>query len=118
MQVETVTTSDGTLLRAVRSTLRDARAAYLCVAFVHERCLQLLRAELDGLRRRKARARLLVTTTFRTTTPSALSLASRLGLEVRVLNPGVGRTYHPKLYLGEGDGVSRAVSGSANLTGC
>ncbi|HET8539751.1 MAG TPA: phospholipase D family protein [Anaeromyxobacter sp.] len=83
MHVETVTTSDRTLLHAVRSTLETAEEAFLCVAF-----------------------------------PSALSMASGLGLDVRVLNPGSGRTFHPKLYLGlHQAGAAQAVIGSANLTG-
>ena len=117
VQVETVTTSDGSLLAAVRTTLGAANEALLCVAFVQERGLQLLRRELEALRRRQARTRLLVTTTFGTTPAAALSLATRLGAEVRVLNPGARRTYHPKLYLGQGAGTARAVIGSANLTG-
>jgi hypothetical protein len=63
------------------------------------------------------RSRLLVTTTFQTTSPSALAMASGLGLDVRVLNPGSGRTFHPKLYLGTGVSGANAVIGSANLTG-
>jgi hypothetical protein len=44
-------------------------------------------------------------------------MARGLGLEVRVLNPGSGRTFHPKLYLGAGTRGAGAVIGSANLTG-
>jgi HKD family nuclease len=117
VRVETVTTSDQTLLSAVRSTLQDAEEAFLCVAFVQEKGLHLLEPELAALQRRKARARLLVTTTFQTTSPGALGMAARLGLEVRVLNPGAGKTFHPKLYLASGAGEARAVIGSANLTG-
>ncbi len=117
MNVETVTTTDRSLLGAVRATLDAAREAFLCVAFVQEKGLHLLERELDGLRQRKVRSRLLVTTTFQTTSPSALAMASQLGLDVRVLNPGSGKTFHPKLYLGvDGDGA-QAVIGSANLTG-
>ncbi|ABC83631.1 phospholipase D family protein [Anaeromyxobacter dehalogenans] len=116
MNVETVTTSDRSLLHAVRATLNDAEEAFLCVAFVQEKGLHLLQNELEALRARNARSRLLVTTTFQTTTPSALSMAAGLGLDVRVLNPG-GRTFHPKLYLGSSRVVARAVVGSANLTG-
>lgn len=113
MRVETVTTNDQTLLAAVRSTLQRAEEAFLCVAFVQEKALHLLEPELAGLQRRKARTRLLVTTTFQTTNPGALGMATRLGLEVRVLNPGAGRTFHPKLYLGKGE-EAQAVIGSAN----
>lgn len=67
MEVRTVTTSDRSLLHAVRSTLDQAQEAFLCVAFVQERGLHLLERELEGLQRRKAPARLLVTTTFQTT---------------------------------------------------
>lgn len=116
MDVETVTTSDRTLLHAVRSTLETADEAFLCVAFVQEKGLHLLEKELEGLQRRGARRRLLVTTTFKTTSPAALSMASGLGLDVRVLNPGSGRTFHPKLYLGFNQASAQAVIGSANLT--
>lgn len=44
-------------------------------------------------------------------------MASQLGIDVRILNPGSGRTFHPKLYLGSNRSESRAVIGSANLTG-
>lgn len=117
MRVETVTTSDQTLLAAVRATLKRAEDAFLCVAFVQEKGLHLLEPELAELQRRKARTRLLVTTTFQTTSPGALGMATRLGLEVRVLNPGAGKTFHPKLYLGNGGSEAQAVIGSANLTG-
>ncbi len=42
MHVETVTTSDRSLLQAVRSTLESADDAFLCVAFVQEKGLHLL----------------------------------------------------------------------------
>jgi len=117
LHVETVTTSDRSLLHAVRSTLDGAEEAFLCVAFVQEKGLHLLERELDALQRRKVRSRLLVTTTFQTTSPSALAMADQLGLDVRILNPGSGRTFHPKLYLGSSSAGALAVIGSANLTG-
>jgi hypothetical protein len=117
MEVATVTTSDRSLLRAVRTTLDKAQEAFLCVAFVQEKGLHLLEKELDSLRLRKAHVRLLVTTTFQTTDASALAMAQGLGVDVRVLNPGSGRTFHPKLYLGAAADGARAVIGSANLTG-
>jgi hypothetical protein len=117
VEVETVTTSDRSLLHAVRATLDDAEEAFLCVAFVQEKGIHLLEKELDGLRRRQAHSRLLVTTTFQTTSDSALAMAHRLGVDVRILNPGSGRTFHPKLYLGNAGQGAQAVIGSANLTG-
>lgn len=117
MDVTTVTTSDRSLLHAVRGTLAEAEEAFLCVAFVQEKGLHLLELELDALRRRGGGAKLLVTTTFATTSGSALGMARGLGLDVRVLNPGSGSTFHPKLYLGRAGPRARAVIGSANLTG-
>ncbi|WP_243337512.1 phospholipase D family protein [Anaeromyxobacter soli] len=117
MQVATVTTSDRSLLGAVRGTLATAEDAFLCVAFVQEKGVHLVEKELEALRKRRGRARLLVTTTFQTTSAPALGMAARLGLEVRVLNPGSGSTFHPKLYLGRNGARARAVIGSANLTG-
>lgn len=115
MRVATVSTSDGSLLRGVRETLSTSDSALLCVAFVHERGLGLIKRELEALRGRGAHTRLLVTTTFDDDPGPALGAAAELGCEVKVLNPG-GRSYHPKLYLGAGGQGSSAVIGSANLT--
>lgn len=117
MDVETVTTSDRSLLRAVRGTLDGAEEALLCVAFVQQRGVHLVEKELKALAARGARARLVVTTTFDATTQAALGTAHGLGVRVRVLNPGSGSTFHPKIYLGTGGGRAQAVVGSANLTG-
>ena len=117
MEVATVTTSDRSLLHAVRVALSNVDEAFLCVAFVQEKGIHLLEKELDALKRRSVCARLLVTTAFQTTSSSALSMASGLGLDVRILNPGSGRTFHPKLYLGHAGKGAQAVIGSANLTG-
>ena len=117
MEIATVTTADHGLLRAVRTVLGEADDALLCVAFVQERGLHLLEHELELRHARRATTRLLVTTTFQTTSFAALAVARRLGVEVRVLNPGAGRTFHPKVYLGLAGDRSRAVIGSANLTG-
>jgi len=117
VRVATVTTSDRSLLHAVRSTLTGAEEALLCVAFVQEKGIHLLEKELESLHRRRAPARLLVTTTFKTTSMPALGMARKLGLAVRVLNPGSGSTFHPKLYLGRTGRSASAVIGSANLTG-
>jgi len=117
MDVATVTTSDRSLLNAVRGTLDGADQALLCVAFVQQRGVHLVEKELKALAARGAAARLVVTTTFETTTQAALGMARGIGVEVRVLNPGSGSTYHPKLYLGSRGGQAQAVVGSANLTG-
>jgi len=117
MDVETVTTSDRSLLRAVRGTLDGASEVLLCVAFVQPRGLHLVEKELRALASRRARPRLLVTTTFEANPQAALGLAHSFGVEVRVLNPGSGSTYHPKLYLGSRGEQAQAVVGSANLTG-
>jgi len=117
VNVETVTTVDLGFLHAVRDTLREAEEVYVCVAFAHERGVRLLADELDALRKRRARVRMLVTTAFDRAgaTGAALAVASGYGVEVRVHNHA-GGTYHPKLYLGIGRTEARAVIGSANLT--
>ncbi len=117
MDVETVTTSDRSLLRAVRGTLHGADEALLCVAFVQPRGLHLVEKELRALAARRVRPRLLVTTTFEAKPEAALGLASSFGVEVRVLNPGSGSTFHAKLYLGSRGEQAQVVVGSANLTG-
>lgn len=114
MLVETSSTHDGSLLRSIRRTLDEADEALLAVAFVSESGIHLIRKQLKRL---GPRTRLLVTTTFGTTSPAALSMAADLGADVRTLNPGSG-TYHPKAFLTRGDdGDASAVVGSSNLTG-
>ena len=113
MQASTLTTSNDALLGAVRETLRGAERAQLCVAFVSMEGVQLLRPELKEL---GSRARLLVTTVFRSTSPDALDEAAALGVEVATLNPGGSRTYHPKLYVARRGLSLDAVIGSANMT--
>ena len=117
MKVETVTTADRSLLPAVRRVLGDAEQALLCVAFVQEKGLRLIAQELKALGARGKAPRLLVTTTFQATPDPALAMACSLGMQVRVLNPGSGQTYHPKMYLGRSARHLDAVIGSPNLTG-
>jgi len=113
VQVQTATTADGSLLRAVRETLHRADEAHLCVAFASEQGVHLLGRELKRL---GGHAHLLVTTTFGTTTPAALNMAIDLGVDLGVPNPG-GGTFHPKLYVSRWGDHAAAVIGSANLTG-
>ena len=113
MQATTLTTTDDALLRGVREALRGAERAQLCVAFVSMEGVQLLRPEMKEL---GSRARLLVTTVFRSTSPDALDEAAALGVEVATLNPGGSRTYHPKLYVARRGESLDAVIGSANMT--
>lgn len=105
------TRCEPSLLHRLREVLSGADEALLCVAFVSIEGVQLLRKQLEAV----PRARLLSTTVFGSTTPSALDLAVGLGVDVRILNPSSG-TYHPKLYLARGGGQTSAVVGSANLT--
>jgi hypothetical protein len=57
----------------------------------------------------------LVTTALGTTDAKSLEVANRLGVDVRIYNPGRG-TFHPKLYLGRHGSRARAFIGSANMT--
>lgn len=101
------------LVRGIRTTLRDGDQAMLCVAFVSAAGVNLLAEELKRL---ADNARLLVTTVFGSTTPEALDRAAKLGVEVRVTNPG-GGTYHPKVYASRNRAAEGSVVvGSANLT--
>jgi HKD family nuclease len=116
VEVTTVTTADQSLLEGVRSTLVQGGDSLLCVAFAHARGVHLLEKELKVC----GRTRLLATTTFERPGNTALSVATSFGAEVRILNPGSGSTYHPKVYLGRhgrNGARVRAFVGSANLTG-
>ena len=98
-------------LAAVRRVLQDADEVLLGVAFVQQRGINLLEAQL----RTVGAGRLVTTTVFGSTTSQGLAAAQAGGLGVRVLNPSRG-TFHPTLYLARhGDRITAAV-GSANLT--
>lgn len=110
METQFVSTTDRTLLPAVQRTLSDSDDVLLSVAFVNEAGVALLGRQL----RAALRARLLCTTVFaRANRLAALTNARKFGVEIKVLNPGSGSTYHPKLYIGR----EATVIGSANLTG-
>jgi hypothetical protein len=114
VHVQTANTQDGSLLRSIRTTLDEADEALLAVAFVSDAGVHLLRKQLARL---GDRTRLLVTTTFGTTTPTALAMARDLGVDVRTLSPGTG-TYHPKAFLTRrAGGEACSVVGSSNITG-
>ena len=113
MEVQTASTADGSLLRAVRTTLDHADEVLMCVAFASEQGVHLLRRQFDRLGQN---ARLVATTTFGSTTPGALSMANGLGVRVQTLNPGSG-TFHPKAFLARRhDRSAAALVGSCNLT--
>jgi hypothetical protein len=96
LDVETVTTADRSLLPAVRSLLDRADQPLLCVAFVQEKGLYLLKPELEALAARGGSSRLLVTKTFDMSTDAGLTLVRNVGMNVRALNPG-GSCHSPKL---------------------
>jgi hypothetical protein len=110
LQVATVRTDDGSLLRAARGAASH-EDVLLCVAFARVGGVQLLAKELKRANRR----RLLATTVFGGS-EAALAEARDLGVEVRIRNPSSG-TYHPKLYLGVTAEHASALVCSANLTG-
>ncbi|MFW5921567.1 MAG: phospholipase D family protein [Polyangiales bacterium] len=115
MHTATVTGPDGGLLRAARQVVGESDSALLCVAFADVPGVHFLERGLATVKKRSG-ARLLATTVFGTTTAAALNVAHGMGVDVRVLNPGSGGTYHPKLYLGVGGERVEALVGSANLT--
>ena len=109
--------TDYSLLARVRQTITTSEDVLCCVAFVQSKGVHLIQKELEAAQAARARARLLATTVFQSSEASALDALIRLGADVRVINPGSGQTYHPKLYLGRQGQNARAVIGSANLTG-
>ena len=98
-------------LAAVRGVLDGADEALLGVAFVQQRGINLLEAQLKTV----GRGRLVATTVFGSTTTEGLMTAQRGGLDVRVLNLS-GGTFHPKLYVARHRDTIAAAVGSANLT--
>src|SRR4051794_6697616 len=101
VQTRFVSTSDGSLLEAVRRTLAGAERVLICVAFVKEAGIHLLSNELRKLQSRRRQVRLLVTTTWNSTTAAALEQADKLNIDVAVYNRASG-TFHPKVFLGIG----------------
>src|SRR5262245_46058777 len=96
MHTRFVSTSDDSLLEAVRRTLARAERVLICVAFVKEAGIHLLSEELKKLQARRRQVRLLVTTTWNSTTVAALEQARALNVDVAVYNR-TGGTFHPKV---------------------
>lgn len=114
MKTSIVTTTDGSLLPAIRDVLREAEEVMLCVAFISDKGVFLLHKELEAL---QSRARILLTTAFGSTSSSAMSMLQELGNQIGYLNPN-GGTYHPKMYISKDRDVHiKAVIGSSNMTG-
>ena len=99
LNAEFVSTANGSLLRAVRSTIVASNEVLICVAYMKESGVRLLADELTSMRARRIVPRLLVTTALGTTDARSLEMASRLGADLRIYNPGRG-TFHPKVYMG------------------
>ncbi len=115
MRAEMVTTTQRSLLPAVHRVFEESTTVFLNVAFVAEAGVHLVSKQLRNTTH-GGEVRMLVTTTFGTTSPVALDTAFSLGAVVKTINPR-GGTYHPKLYIGRRNTTAIAVVGSANLTG-
>lgn len=102
------------LLPALRDMLADADDAVVASAFIDTRGIHLVGAELRAL---GPRCRLVATSAFRgDRAHAAFAAATELGTRCRVLNPARG-TFHPKVIVTHANGDTRALVGSANLTG-
>ncbi len=115
MDVAAVMGPEGGLLQAARQVLSAADEAIVCVAFAQSRGVHLVSDELKALSKRGG-GRVVVTTVFGSTTTAALTALKETRVDLRVLNPGSGGTYHPKVFLGRRGREVQALVGSCNLT--
>ena len=86
------------------------------VAWARFRGIRRISEELDTLRERGGVARLIVGIDEGIATRPGLILALRHFSEVYVLHDRPGLTFHPKLYLAEGETRAALLVGSGNLT--
>lgn len=100
-------------LHALRALIRDNDAVLAAVAYVKRSGVELIGREVRDLHQRGGRMELLTAFDFGLTDPAALDRLSTFGTTIRIFR---GRTYHPKIYLGERGAARQALLGSANLT--
>lgn len=102
----------------VRRVLSDDRFTTFTavVAWARFRGIRRISDDLDALRSRGGAARLVVGIDEGIATRPGLLLALRHFSEVFVLHDRPGVTFHPKLYLAEGDEAAALLVGSGNLT--
>ena len=101
------------LLPTLRGMLANAEDAVMAAAFVDTRGIHLVGEELRDL---GSRCRLVATSAFGgDRSHAAFAAATEMGIRCRVLNPARG-TFHPKVFVTRGDGRTKALVGSANLT--
>ena len=105
---------DRPVLDGLRAVLDGPDEAVLCSAFVRRAGVHLVEPQLTVL---ADRARLVATSVFGgASTRTALAAVAATEVRVRIANPPRG-TFHPKLYVGRFGSTTRALVGSANLTG-
>jgi HKD family nuclease len=98
---------------------KDAKEAWIAVAWAKRSGLRLLERELRAFRKAKRRLRALVGLDQHGATIEGLELTLELFREARVYHDTARnpmRTFHPKLHVVEAKDRARAVIGSGNLT--
>lgn len=102
----------------LRSAIADSDARHFTVAIAWARFGGLIRLAnaLDEFRGRGGRAVLIVGIDEGIASRPGLALALSLFDTVSVLHDRGGRTFHPKIYLVEGEARARLFVGSSNLT--
>jgi HKD family nuclease len=110
---------DHSIGRAITEALAwaDAHDVWFAVAWAKRSGLTRIEKEIRALRSRRQRVRALIGIDQHGATEEGLRLALEIFSEVRVYHDSSPkRTFHPKLYVIEGDGRARVVMGSGNLT--
>lgn len=105
----------GSFLRAAIGDPDSTRIS-VAVAWARFGGLARLAGELREFRERGGRSALVVGIDEGVATRPGLALALSLFDNVTLLHDRGGRTFHPKLYLVEGESTSRLFVGSSNLT--
>ena len=88
----------------------------IVVAWARFGGLRRFQSEFKAFRRRGAKLRVILGIDEGIATVPGLSLAIESADEVFVFHDRGARTFHPKLYLAEGEGRARLLVGSSNLT--
>ena len=105
---------DRPVLDGLRAVLDDPDEAVLCSAFVRRAGVHLIEPQLAAL---ADQGRLVATSVFGgASTATALAAVQATEVRIKIANPPRG-TFHPKLYVARSGNTTRALIGSANLTG-
>jgi HKD family nuclease len=105
---------DRLLLDHIRNLLRRADKAYFALAFVRHSGVNLLKADIEALLKRKGSVQVLFANDFGATEASAVETLREIGVSLKFYSDAF--SFHPKSYIFQNGKSVSAIIGSSNLS--